>query len=184
LRRPQDVEADLTQHLQARRPPADRSFRRGSGGLNDLDHVDGAGCGTRRIGWRGEGQDHAESFKVGNQNPREIDTRFFADANGNGDKSSDEPWLLGRSIKWTDPLGASNTKWSTYAPQIMVMNEAHVEAVEAGTHRITIANQTGCTVGDVSVAGTVLPTSGPQTVSVSIGRTKKELTVFMDVACT
>src|SRR5262249_3022395 len=116
----------------------------------------------------------SDNFKVGNENPQEIDTRFFADANGNGDKSADEPWLLGRQVRWTDPIGASNTKWSALKPELMVMNEAHVEAVEPGTHRITIANQAGCTVGDVTVNGTPLPTSGPQTVAVAIGKTKKE----------
>jgi hypothetical protein len=126
----------------------------------------------------------SDNFKVGNQRPREIDTRFFADANGDGDKSADEPWLLGRSIGWTDPLGASNTKWSHFAPELMVMNEAHVEAVEAGTHRITIADQAGCTVGDVKVDGALVAESGPQTVPVGISKSKRELTVFIDVACT
>ncbi len=126
----------------------------------------------------------SDNFKVGNERPREIDTRFFDDADGNGHKSADEPWLLGRSIRWTDPLGASNTKWSDLKTQVMVNNEAHVEAVAAGTHQITIANQAGCSVGDVKVDGAFQSNSGPQTVSVNINRSKKELTVFIDVACT
>jgi hypothetical protein len=125
----------------------------------------------------------SDNFKVGNERPREIDTRFFADLNGNGHKSVNEPWLLGRSITWTDPLGASNAKWSHYAPGIMVFNEAHVEAVEAGTYRISIANHAGCTVGDVQLDGAFLPNAGPQTVSVQIGRSRRELTIFIDVAC-
>jgi hypothetical protein len=125
----------------------------------------------------------SDNFKVGNERPREIDTRFFADLNGNGDQGPGEPWLLGRSIRWTDPLGASNSKWSHYAPQLMVFNEAHVEAVEAGTHRITIANQAGCTVGDVFVDGARLAQGGPQTVPVGISKSKRELTVFIEVAC-
>jgi hypothetical protein len=65
----------------------------------------------------------SDNFKVGDQKPREIDTRFFDDANGNGHTSADEPWLLGRSIRWTDPLGASNIKWSDLAPELMVNHE-------------------------------------------------------------
>jgi hypothetical protein len=126
----------------------------------------------------------SDNFKVGNQRPREIDTRFFQDTNGDGYRSGDEPWLNGRSIRWTDPLGSSNQKWSHWAPELMVFNEAHVEAVEAGTHGITISDQAGCTVGDVWVDGVAQARSGPQTVSVSINRSKKELTVFVDVACT
>ncbi|HKE71986.1 MAG TPA: hypothetical protein VKB57_00115 [Acidimicrobiales bacterium] len=125
----------------------------------------------------------SDNFKVGKEQPREIDTRFFADRNGNGDQGPGEPWLLGRSIRWTDPVGASNTKWSDYAPELMVFNEAHVEAVEVGTHHITIADQAGCTVGDVFVGGVRQAQAGPQTVSVDINKQKKELTVFVDVAC-
>jgi hypothetical protein len=161
-------------------------FLAGCALLGENDGLNVVDCGYAGGNFHGfvAADSKSDNFKVGNERPREIDTRFFADTNGNGDKSSDEPWLLGRSIRWTDPLGASNTKWSHYAPQIMVFNEAHVEAVESGTHRITIANQTGCTVGDVTIDGTVLSTSGPQTVSVAISKAKKELTVFIDVACT
>ena len=91
----------------------------------------------------------SDNFKVGDQRPLEIDTRFFDDANGDGAKG-----------------------------------EAHVDAVEAGTHRITIADQPGCAVGDVWLDGVRLGQSGPQTVSVAISRSKRELTVFIDVACT
>ncbi|HET6949131.1 MAG TPA: hypothetical protein VFI47_02085 [Acidimicrobiales bacterium] len=125
----------------------------------------------------------SDNFKVGDQNPREIDTRFFDDADGDGSRDPGEAWLLGRSVRWTDPLGASNTKWSHYAPALSVLNEAHVEAVEAGTHRISISDQEGCNVGDIWVDGEPLPTSGPQTVPVGISRSKRALTIFIDVAC-
>ncbi len=115
----------------------------------------------------------SDNFKVGDQKPREIDTRFFDDANGTGHTSADESWLLGRSIRWTDPLGASNIKWSDLAPELMVNHEAHVEAVEAGTHHITVADQPGCTVGDVWLDGQMLSQSGPQTVPVGINRSKR-----------
>jgi hypothetical protein len=161
-------------------------FLAGCAALGEDDGLNVVDCGYTGGNLHGfvPADSKSDNFKVGNQQPREIDTRFFADANGNGDKSSDEPWLNGRSVRWTDPLGASNTKWSHYAPQLMVFNEAHVEAVESGTHRITIADQAGCNVGDITVAGTPLATSGPQTVAVSINKSKKELTVFIDVACT
>ena len=63
------------------------------------------------------------------------------------------------------------------------MNEAHVEAVEAGTHRIAIADQPGCDVCDVWLDGQRLARSGPQTVEVAVSRSKREMTVFIDVAC-
>ena len=150
---------------------------------NGLDVVD---CGYAPGNLHGfvPADSKSDNFKVGDQKPREIDTRFFDDVDGNGHKSADEPWLLGRSIRWSDPLGASNTKWSHLAPELMVNNEAHVEAVEAGTHHITIADQPGCTVGDVWLDGQMLSQSGPQTVPVGISRSKRELTVFIDVACT
>jgi hypothetical protein len=104
----------------------------------------------------------------------EIDTRFF-DGSGN--------ILDGRGISWTDPNGASNNKWSYYNPALQINHEAHVEAVEDGVHSISIANQTGCTVGAISVAGTRLPKSGPQTVSVQIKPGNRDNTVFVDVSC-
>ena len=152
------------------------------GVTNGLDVVDCGYAGGNLHGFV-PADSKSDNFKVGNERPREIDTRFFDDANGNGDKGSNEPWLVGRSINWTDPLGASNKKWSHFAPEIMVMNEAHVEAVEAGTHRIAIADQPGCDVGDVWLDGQRLARSGPQTVEVAISRSKRELTVFIDVAC-
>ena len=152
------------------------------GVASGLDVVD---CGYAGGNFHGfvSADSKTDNFKVGQQNPREIDSRFFQDANGDGHKQSNEAWLNGRSIRWTDPLGASNQKWSYYAPEHMVMNEAHVESVEAGTHKITVADQAGCTVGDVWVDGVLQSQSGPQTVSVSISKSKKELTVFIDVAC-
>lgn len=124
-----------------------------------------------------------DNFKVKEEKIKEIDTRFFADRDGNGDKTANEEWLLGRSITWTDPIGGSNKKWSYYAPHLQVFNEAHVEAVEDGDHLITLSNQAGCTIGDVTLAGVMLAKAGPQTVKVSIGKANKDLTVFIDVAC-
>jgi hypothetical protein len=115
-----------------------------------------------------------DNYKVGETGPVEIDTRFHG-AGG--------ALLDGMQAAWTDTLGASNVKWSEYVPKLSAYHEAHVEAAEKGTHHITVANQPGCTVGQVSVAGKVVG-SGPQTVAVTIKTTAKKLTVFVDVACT
>ena len=69
--------------------------------------------------------------------------------------------------------GASNNKWSYFDLALLVNHEAHVEAVEDGTHSITIANQPGCTVGAVYVDGNRQPKSGPQTVSIRVGQNMK-----------
>lgn len=82
------------------------------------------------------------------------------------------------------PLGASNRKWSYWAPNYMVYHEAHVENVEPGIHYITIENQIGCEkVGAVALAGKVLQKAGPQTVTVSVKPGFKGNTIWVDVAC-
>jgi hypothetical protein len=86
-------------------------------------------------------------------------------------------------ITWTDTLGASNNKWSYYNQALDINHEAHVESVENGTHTITIGNQAGCTVGSISVAGTRLPNSGPQSVSVWVDPNWAGDTIFVDVSC-
>ena len=116
--------------------------------------------------------------RLGQNTWRPIDTRFF-DTDGN--------ILDGRGITWTDTLGASNAKYSYYAPQIDVNHEAHVEAPEVGTHFISIQNQPGCTVGNVAVAGVNQKKAGPQTVPVRVTQGMKKkgtFTVFVDVTCT
>jgi hypothetical protein len=125
-----------------------------------------------------------DNFKVKNQVPVEIDTRFFYDRNGNGHKDDSEDWVDGLGITWTDTLGASNKKWSYYAPQFMVFHEAHVEGVEPGVHKITIADQPGCNPGLVHVANEDQGV-GPQTVSVTVpnNTSTSTLTIWVDVAC-
>jgi hypothetical protein len=118
-----------------------------------------------------------DNFKVGGR-AHEIDTRFY-DGYGN--------ILDNRAITWFDTLGASNVKWSYYDPQHVIMHEAHVEAPEIGTHYISIANQSGCTVGDVTVDGAKTRTKGPQTVAVRINKSmlnNGKNTIFVDVVCT
>ena len=124
-----------------------------------------------------------DNFKVKETKVREIDTRFFHDQNANGWRDNDEPWIDGLQITWTDTLGGSNKKSSYYAPSINVNHEAHVEAVEDGTHQITIDHQPGCYVGGVFIDGEWAPQDGPQTIPVVISKRDRELTVFIDVGC-
>ncbi len=114
-----------------------------------------------------------DNFKVHETVPQEIDTRFH----------SGGTILDGMHVRWTDPLGASNDKWSYWAPQLQVFHEAHVEAVESGTHYIQIGNQPGCAVGNVSVGGQHVGT-GPMTAAVKVSTTQKTFTIFVDVDCT
>jgi hypothetical protein len=116
-----------------------------------------------------------DNFKV-RGTPKEIDTRFHDGSLGG--------WYLdGRGITWTDPLGASNIKWSYLNRALDINHEAHVEAVEYGTHYITIADQPNCTIGAVAVDYKLLPKEGPQTVAVTIRSTWQGDTIFVDVAC-
>jgi hypothetical protein len=116
-----------------------------------------------------------DNFKV-RGTPKEIDTRFH-------DGGLWGPILDGRQITWTDPLGGSNIKWSYLNRALDINHEAHVEAVEYGTHYITIANQANCMIGAIAVDYKVLPKQGPQTVAVTIKSTWQGDTIFIDVAC-
>jgi hypothetical protein len=118
-----------------------------------------------------------DNFKVDNDVVVEIDTRFY-DPSGQV--------IDGLGVTWTDTLGASNRKFSYYAPENVVMHEAHVEAPEIGTHFISIANQAGCTVGTVFAGGTLQKKKGPQTLSVRITQAMKNKSPFtyrIDVNC-
>ena len=156
----------------------------GQPGNTGLDLVD---CGPK-TGGNAHGfipsHSKTDNFKVKDTKVREIDTRFFNDLNGNGWRDNNEPWIDGLQITWTDTLGGSNKKSSYYSPSLNVNHEAHVEAVEDGTHQITIDHQPGCTVGGVFIDGEWAPQDGPQTVAVVISKRDRELTVFIDVGCT
>jgi hypothetical protein len=116
-----------------------------------------------------------DNFKVGEHPIVEIDTRFHEHDHATS------MLLDNRGVTWTDPLGASNKKWSYWAPWLNVFHEAHVEAVEVGTHKITIANQPDCQVAHIVYDG--VETDGPKTVSVAIRSINKARTVFIDVYC-
>jgi hypothetical protein len=139
----------------------------------DLSQVDCTAKGSKHGFVPGDSK--TDNFKVGGE-PLEIDTRFYPSGRP-GD------WIDGLQISHTDPLGATNTKWSYYEPSHQVVHEAHVEDVEAGTHYITVDNQSGCTVGHVTVEGTTLAKTGPQTVAVVVHANEKVDTLRVDVEC-
>jgi hypothetical protein len=138
---------------------------------NGLDVVDCGQTGGNRHGFVGS-DSKTDNFKVGPEVPQEIDARFFR----NGEL------VDGLGVTWTDTHGASNKKWSYYAPQLSVYHEAHVENVEPGNHTITIANQTGCTVKAIKTGGKTVA-NGPAAVSVRVANTTRSFTVFVDVTC-
>jgi hypothetical protein len=146
--------------------------------------LDGPDCGVTGANRHGFIPRHSktDNFKV-NGAILEIDTRFFPDFNGNGVKDWNEDFIDGLGITWTDTLGASNVKWAYYDPSLVVFHEAHVEAVEAGRHKILIENQPGCTVTTVQKNGIQLGKKGPQEVAVQVPRDFSTDTVFVDVAC-
>lgn len=117
------------------------------------------------------GNTKTDNFKIATKINREIDTRFLNELGQVMD---------GFSETWIDTLGGTNKKWSYYQP---AFNEhiAHVEAIENGTHQIRLDNQPGCTVSWVdSPAGQF---DGPQTISVNVSQSDKDLSVYINVHC-
>jgi len=114
-----------------------------------------------------------DNFKVKKIPIVEIDTRFVDNATG-------AP-IDGLSVTWTDTNGASNKKSAYFAPDLVVLHEAHVEAPEPGTHSITIENGEGYTVRRIRKPdGTFI--NGPGTVDVRIPNDgKNDLTVVIRV---
>jgi len=83
-----------------------------------------------------------DNFKVRANAVVELDTRFW--------KPGQDTPLDGMAAGWVDTNGASNTKYSEYNPAVLAYHEAHVEAVEQGTHTVTVSNQSGCTIDYVT----------------------------------
>jgi hypothetical protein len=123
-----------------------------------------------------------DNFKVRTQrNVTEIDVHFFNDRDGSGHQEAGEELLPGLKATWIDTLGVENVRYS-------LMNgghiEAHVEAVEPGTHQVRVENQPGCTAGLVHV-NDIDQAVGPQTVALSFpDRWRDDLTIYVLVACT
>jgi len=113
-----------------------------------------------------------DNFKVKDVPIVEIDTRFYNSATGE--------ILDGLGVTWIDTLGASNKKYSYWAPQLMVFSEAHVEAIEPGTHTIVIEDGPGYTINHIHLPnGSTV--NGEGSVTVNIPNVKKDLTIFIDV---
>jgi hypothetical protein len=122
-----------------------------------------------------------DNFKTGTTNNLEIDTRFL-----------DESGRLidGLSLTWTDTVGAKNTKYSLHNATINVLDFAHIEAVETGTHQITVYNQPGCTVTKFwyylnSLYGETISIeiNGPGTMDISIKDNDLDWTKYLYVYC-
>jgi hypothetical protein len=119
-----------------------------------------------------------DNFKVKNNVPIEIDTRFSVHGTPG--------YIDGLAVIWTDTLGASNIKYSEYNPAVLAFHEAHVEAVEPGTHLITISDQPGCVIDDVHApnGSTYLPVNGTAVVPVTVARNQqRSATYWVDVHC-
>ncbi|MFC7615056.1 hypothetical protein ACFQV2_17590 [Actinokineospora soli] len=142
------------------------------GVANGLAVVDCGQVGGNRHGFV-PAHSKTDNFKVGDRPIVEIDTIFY--------RIGQPEALDGMKVHWTDTTGAGNTKWSYWAPQLNVFHEAHVEAVEVGTHQITVADQPGCDV--VAVDHGNKHYSGPTTVSVRIASLSRSETIFIRAYC-
>jgi hypothetical protein len=149
-------------------------------GVNDgLEVVD---CGEAPGNHHGFIPRHTktDNFKVGRTNNLEIDTRFLNSATGET--------TAGKNVKWTDTLGVSNRKYSYNNPAWWTReNFAHVEAVEAGVHQITIEDQVGCKVSsvlcDADSCGRSVRLEGAGTVDVPIKQNDRMWTHYIYVYC-
>jgi hypothetical protein len=105
------------------------------GVANGLEVVD---CGRGNGNFHGFIPRHTktDNYKVGPTNNLEIDTQFIDWNTGQ--------MLDGLHLTWTDTLGSTNNKYSYLLP--VGKHLAHIEAVEAGVHSITVADQPGCKV--------------------------------------
>jgi membrane-bound inhibitor of C-type lysozyme len=160
----------------------DYDFVAGCGALGVSNGLEVVDCGLAPGNFHGFVPRHTktDNYKVGRTNNLEIDTRFIGDVTG--------VTLAGRVLKWTDTLGGSNNKYSYNEPSWWTRdNLAHVEAVESGTHQITVSDQTGCKVVEITCAkdscGSNVDLSGPGTVYVPIKPNDKMWTHYIYVYC-
>ena len=116
-----------------------------------------------------------DNFKVGQTNNLEIDTQFLDNQSGTA--------LDGRSVTWTDTLGATNVKHSYSNAAMGLVHMAHVEAVEAGTHSITVADQPGCRVTKMSDTWAEQELWGPGTITVRVKHNDPVWTKYVVVWC-
>jgi len=119
-----------------------------------------------------------DNFKVRDSRIVEIDTRFWA-------PGASTP-MDGKQALWTDTVGATNVKYSEYNPAILAFHEAHVEAAEQGTHKITVSDQDGCAIESVRTptGSLITPSGGTVTVPVAVkNHAAGDKTYFVDVYC-
>jgi len=118
-----------------------------------------------------------DNFKVGQTNNLEIDTRFLDNATGQ--------LLDGLRLTWTDTLGSTNTKYSYNSA--LISHFAHIEAVEAGVHAVTVSDQPGCKVVQfycIDHKQWCSPdVSGPGTIDVTIKQNDPVWTKYLYVYC-
>ncbi len=118
-----------------------------------------------------------DNFKTKGNN-LEIDTRYYDDATGE--------LMDGITQIWTDTLGGSNVKHSYFKPEIGVAHFAHIEAVEAGTHFVTVNDQPGCKVVKFfCYQGQSCNAEiwGPGTISVRVKKNDPDWTKYLYVYC-
>jgi hypothetical protein len=113
-----------------------------------------------------------DNFKVKDTVIVEIDTRFFDNLTGEQ--------LLGPGETWIDPLGGSNQKYAYHAPELLVYDEAHIEAVEQGVHTIIIKDGPGYFIDTITSPDGVV-TDGPGTVQVRIPKERGSRNFFIYV---
>jgi hypothetical protein len=118
-----------------------------------------------------------DNFKVRDDRIVEIDTRFS--------RHGQSGYINGLAATWTDTVGATNVKFSEYNPAVLAFHEAHVEAAEPGSHKITVEDQPGCAIDDVHANGrTYLPENGSVTVPVSVkNHSAGDMTYRVEVHC-
>lgn len=122
-----------------------------------------------------------DNFKVRQVPIIEIDAHFVNSQTGE--------YMPGFKMTWIDPLGASNIKWSYYVTFWNVV-EAHVEALEPGTHQIVIENQPGCSVGSIYQGNYLIGDGsvsyvghGPRTVIIPIDSWQTSNSPYLLVYC-
>ena len=156
-------------------------FLAGCAALGENDGLNVVDCGDTGGNSHGfvDADSKTDNFKVKWVPIREIDTFFLK----NGVRQP------GYGITWIDTNGASNRKWS-YLVKFWNATEAHVEAVEAGKHKIVLENQPGCTIGDIYQGDFENPTArlkkvgtGPRTVTITIKGGTAATAPFLNVNC-
>jgi hypothetical protein len=143
-------------------------------GLNLTQGLDTVDVGVKPGNKHGFIPSHCktDNFKVRERATVEIDTRFYDSETGE--------ILDGLGVTWIDTLGGTNQKHSYWAPNVDVYHEAHVEAVEVGTHVIVIQDGPGYTINKIYCPdGTAI--NGAGEVKVVIKSDKKDLTIYIDV---